>query len=57
MKAPREIKQWISKARSSRGKPNGVVRWLFEHPDHERKLAKNKHTNRRTKIKQALRVN
>lgn len=56
MKAPREIKQWISRARSYRGKPNGVVRWLFENPDIERKLITNKRLNRRTQIKAALRV-
>lgn len=56
MKAPREIKQWISRARSDRGKSNGVVRWLFESPDKERKLATNKRLNRRTQIRAALRV-
>lgn len=56
MKAPREIRQWIAKARSHQGKPNGVVKWLFECPELGRKLANNKHLNRRTKVKAQLRV-
>jgi hypothetical protein len=56
MKAPQEIKRWIARARRDRGKSNGVVSWLFDHPTMERKLAKNKHLNKRTQVKQALRV-
>lgn len=56
MKAPREIKRYIAKARSYRGKPNGVVRWLFECPELGRKLANNKHLNRRSEVKARLRI-
>lgn len=56
MKAPQEIKRWIAVARRAQGKPNGVVSWLFDSPTMERKLAKNKRLNKRTQVKQALRV-
>ena len=42
MQAPREIKRWIAKARRARGKKNGVVRWLWDHPEMERKMANDK---------------
>lgn len=43
MKAPKEIKQRINKIRSKRGKKNGVVKYLWDWPEAERKLATNKH--------------
>ena len=42
MQAPREIKRWIAKARRARGKKNGVVRWLWDHPEMERKMVNDK---------------
>ena len=51
MKAPKEIKRWINQRRSREGKPNGVVSWLFDAPDVEVMMAKNKRLNRRTKAK------
>lgn len=54
MKAPREIKRYAAVARSLRGKHNGVVSWLFDHPELERKLAKNKRLSDRRDVRQAL---
>lgn len=42
MKAPKEIRAWINRRRSESGKKSGVVRWLFDAPIIERKLATNK---------------
>lgn len=42
MKAPKEVKQWIAKARSVRGKKNGVVSWLWENPKMFLKMVKSK---------------
>lgn len=46
MKAAREIKRWIAKVRSRRGKKNGVVRWLWDAPEMERKDANSKKLKR-----------
>lgn len=54
MKASREIKRYAAKARSRRGKPNGVVSWLFDHPELERKMAKNKRLINRRPMREAL---
>ena len=42
MKLPKELKRYANKARSKIGKKNGVVKWLFDHPDIEKMLGKNK---------------
>jgi hypothetical protein len=42
MKAPKEIKNWINQRRSSQGKKNGVNSWLWDAPDVEIMMAKNK---------------
>lgn len=54
MKAPREFKRLAAVARHHRGKPNGVVTRLFDHPTLERKLVKNKRLNNRKVVNQAL---
>ncbi|MBD8088699.1 hypothetical protein IFT48_01820 [Pseudomonas fluorescens] len=54
MKAPYEIKRYAAVARSRRGKSNGVVSWLFDHPDLERKMAKNKRLVKRRGVREAL---
>lgn len=54
MKAPQEIKRYVAKARSRRGKSNGVVRWLFDHPELERKMCKNKRLTNRRPVREAL---
>jgi len=43
MKAAKEIRQAVNRERSARGKRNGVVPYLLDHPIWERKIAKNKH--------------
>lgn len=42
MKAPKEIRQWINRRRRASGKTNGVIPWLWEHPEMERKMANQK---------------
>lgn len=42
MKASGEIRRYVNRARSKRGKKNGVVSWLFDHPELERKIANDK---------------
>ena len=54
MKAPQEIKRYVAKARSRRGKSNGVVSWLFDHPELERKMVKNKRLVNRRPVRQTL---
>lgn len=48
MKAPKEIKRWIAKQRRRFGKGNGVVPYLFDAPEIERKIATNKRTQEPT---------
>jgi hypothetical protein len=49
MKAAREIKRWIARVRRRFGKKNGVVSYLWDAPEMERKFEPNKHLNRRGK--------
>lgn len=49
MKAPKEIKRWIAVIRHHSGKKNGVISWLFDNPELERKLRTNKRINKRIK--------
>jgi len=50
MKYPKEIKKYISNARSNRGKKNGVVKCLFDYPDIERKIDNSKNNYKRNKL-------
>lgn len=50
MKLPKEIRAQINQCRRSRGKPNGVIRWLLDAINMEVKLSKNKRITRRPKF-------
>lgn len=48
MKAPKEIREWINRSRSRRGRKNGVVSHLWDAPEMERKLEVSKKNYKRT---------
>jgi hypothetical protein len=47
MKGSKEERLYVNRQRSRVGKKNGVVSWLFDHPEFERKDANNKNNYRR----------
>lgn len=49
MRISRSIRRGVNNERSWRGKPNGVVSWLFDCPKAEREIAKAIKQRRRRK--------
>ena len=47
MKASKEIRNYANYRRKHDGKKNGVVAWLFDHPEFERMEANNKRLRNR----------
>jgi len=50
MKASKEIRAWVNQRRKDSGKRNGVVTWLWDAPDMERKDANSKKNYDRNRL-------
>lgn len=47
MKAPNEIRRWVNRVKSRQAGKNGVVKFLWDTPEMERKLSASKKNYRR----------